>query len=58
MRAAVRERIEANGMVLEDLEALERVTERVSSLTVFGGLEHVMKDLVRLGGTDRQARRA
>lgn len=43
---------------LKELEALERVTERVGSLTVFGGLEHVMQDLVRLDGTDRQARRA
>ncbi len=43
---------------LKELEALERVTERVGSLTVFGGLEQVLKDLVRLGGPAAQERRA
>ncbi|MFT7560361.1 MAG: hypothetical protein ACI93R_002280 [Flavobacteriales bacterium] len=33
---------------LKELEALERVTERVDKITVFGGLEGVLKDLVTL----------
>ena len=33
---------------LKELEALERVTERVGSLTVFGGLESVLQGLVRI----------
>ena len=33
---------------LKELEALERVTERVGSLTVHDGLEGVMKGLVRI----------
>lgn len=39
---------------LKELEALERVTERVNQLTVFGGLDGVMNDLVKLRA-DRQA---
>ena len=35
-------------MRLKELEALERVTERVGSLTVHDGLEGVMKGLVRI----------
>jgi hypothetical protein len=35
-------------MRLKELEALEKVTEKIDKLTVFGGLEGVMKQLVRL----------
>lgn len=35
-------------MRLKELEALEKVTEKVGSMTVFGGLEGVMKQLVSL----------
>jgi regulator of protease activity HflC (stomatin/prohibitin superfamily) len=42
---------------LKELEALERVTERVGSLTVFGGLDHVLKDLVRIEAPGGQAGR-
>jgi regulator of protease activity HflC (stomatin/prohibitin superfamily) len=34
---------------LKELESLERVTERIGSLTVFGGLEGVLQGLVRIG---------
>ena len=33
---------------LKELEALERVTEKVDKITVFGGLDGVLKDLVSL----------
>lgn len=33
---------------LRELESLEKVTDRIGSLTVFGGLESVMRDLVKL----------
>ena len=33
---------------LKELETLEKVTEKIDKLTVFGGLEGVMKDLVRI----------
>ena len=33
---------------LKELEALERITERVGEITVYGGLDAVMNDLVRL----------
>lgn len=33
---------------LKELEALERVTERVDKITVYGGLDGVLKDLVTL----------
>lgn len=36
-------------MRLKELEALEKVTEKIDKLTVFGGLEGVMKDVVRIG---------
>lgn len=35
---------------LKELETLERVTERVGSLTLFGGLESVLQGLVRIEG--------
>ena len=35
-------------MRLKDLEALEKITEKIDKLTVFGGLEGVMKQLVSL----------
>ncbi len=35
-------------MRLKELEALERVTERIDKITVYGGLEGVLKDLVKL----------
>lgn len=33
---------------LKELEALEKVTEKIDTLTVFGGLDGVLKDLVKL----------
>jgi hypothetical protein len=36
-------------MRLKELETLEKVTEKIDKLTVFGGLEGVMKDVVRIG---------
>lgn len=33
---------------LKELESLERVTERVGNLTLFGGLESVLRDLVQI----------
>jgi regulator of protease activity HflC (stomatin/prohibitin superfamily) len=33
---------------LKELEALEKVTEKIDKLTVFGGLDGVLQDLVRL----------
>ena len=33
---------------LKELETLEKVTEKIGHLTVFGGLEGVMKDTVRI----------
>lgn len=35
-------------MRLKDLETLEKITEKVDELTVFGGLEGVLKDVVRI----------
>jgi regulator of protease activity HflC (stomatin/prohibitin superfamily) len=35
---------------LKELESLERVTERVGSLTVFGGMESLLQGLVRIEG--------
>ena len=35
-------------MRLKELEALEKVTEKIDKLTVFGGLDGVMKQLVSL----------
>ncbi|QQP94364.1 slipin family protein [Lysobacter enzymogenes] len=35
-------------MRLKELEALEKITEKIDKLTVFGGLEGVMKELVSL----------
>ena len=34
---------------LKELETLEKVTERIGSLHVFGGLEGVLNGLVRIG---------
>ena len=33
---------------LKELETLEKITEKVDKLTVFGGLEGVLKDTVRI----------
>jgi hypothetical protein len=33
---------------LKELETLEKVTEKIDKLTVFGGLEGVLKDVVRI----------
>ncbi|MCB0331646.1 MAG: hypothetical protein KDD70_18370, partial [Bdellovibrionales bacterium] len=33
---------------LKELEVLEKVTEKIDSMTVFGGLEGVLKDLVKV----------
>ncbi|MCF7222271.1 slipin family protein [Marilutibacter chinensis] len=41
-------------MRLKELEALEKVTEKIGSMTVFGGLEGVMKELVSLKPPIRQ----
>ncbi len=35
-------------MRLKELEALERVTESIDNITVYGGLEGVMKDMVKI----------
>ena len=32
----------------QELETLEKVTEKIDKLTVFGGLEGVLKDVVRI----------
>ncbi|MGH8079171.1 MAG: slipin family protein [Lysobacter sp.] len=37
-------------MRLKELEALEKITEKIDKLTVFGGLEGVMKQLISLKG--------
>jgi regulator of protease activity HflC (stomatin/prohibitin superfamily) len=36
-------------MRLKELEVLEKVTDKIEKLTVFGGLDGVMKQLVSLG---------
>jgi hypothetical protein len=33
---------------LKELEALEKVTEKIDRISVFGGLEGVLKDLVKI----------
>jgi hypothetical protein len=33
---------------LKELETLEKVTEKIDKLTVYGGLEGVLKDVVRI----------
>ena len=33
---------------LKELETLEKVTEKIGQMTVFGGLEGVLKDVVRI----------
>lgn len=35
-------------MRLKELEVLEKVTERIDRITVFGGLEGVLQDLVKI----------
>ena len=35
-------------MRLKELEVLEKITEKVDKLTVFGGLEGVLKDTVKI----------
>lgn len=39
-------------MRLKELEALERVTERIDKISVYGGLDGVLNDLVNLGSRD------
>jgi hypothetical protein len=39
---------------LKELEALEKVTAQVDRITVFGGMDGVMNDLVKIG--DRESR--
>ena len=34
---------------LKELESLERVTERIDNISVYGGLDGVLHDLVKLG---------
>jgi hypothetical protein len=43
-------RIEDNPILmrLKELEALEKVTEKIDKLTVFGGLDGVLNQLVKL----------
>lgn len=38
---------------LKELEALERVSENIDRISVYGGLEGVMNDLVKLSGTSQ-----
>jgi len=38
-------------MRLKELEVLERVTEKIDHMTVYGGLEGIMKDMVKLTGS-------
>ena len=33
---------------LKELETLEKVTEKIDKISVFGGLEGLMKDLVKI----------
>ena len=33
---------------MKELETLEKVTEKIDKLTVFGGLDDVLKDMVRI----------
>ena len=33
---------------LKELETLEKVTEKIDKISVFGGLEGVLKDLVKI----------
>jgi hypothetical protein len=35
-------------MRLKELEALEKITEKIGKLTVYGGLDGVLKQLVNL----------
>jgi regulator of protease activity HflC (stomatin/prohibitin superfamily) len=37
---------------LKELESLEKVTEKIDKLTVFGGLEGVLRDVVRIKASD------
>ncbi len=39
-------------MRLKELEALERVTDRIDKISVYGGLDGVLNDLVTLGSRD------
>jgi regulator of protease activity HflC (stomatin/prohibitin superfamily) len=36
---------------LKELETLEKVTEKVGSISVYGGLEGLLKELVKIRGT-------
>jgi hypothetical protein len=38
---------------LTELETLEKVTEKVDKISVFGGLDAVLKDLVKIDETFR-----
>jgi len=38
---------------LKELETLEKVTEKVDKLTVFGGLDGVLQDTVRINVADK-----
>jgi hypothetical protein len=37
-----------NMLGMKELETLEKVTEKIDKLTVFGGLDGVLKDVVRI----------
>ena len=39
-------------MRLKELETLEKITEKVDRLTVFGGLDGVLQDTVRINLKD------
>ena len=34
---------------LKELETLEKVTEKIDKISVFGGLDSVLKDLIKIG---------
>ncbi|MDJ0852098.1 MAG: slipin family protein, partial [Myxococcota bacterium] len=38
---------------LKELEALEKVTERIGHMTVYGGLDGVLQELVKIRDVDR-----
>lgn len=38
-------------LCLKELEALEKVTEKIDRITVFGGMDSVFKGMVRINTT-------
>ena len=39
---------ESHALRLKELETLEKVTEKIDKISVFGGLDAVLKDLVKI----------